>query len=378
MRATEQHVSFLDSIRGFAVLAVFLYHCLGSAFHQFHLPWAGLVQDPRGAGVFALLYPLTLGWGGVAVFFAVSGFCIHLSFARSRAGGHPMMVFFVRRTFRIYPPYLAALLLFALAFPGIRLTFTKPDDTWQFFSHLFMVHNLDPATFFGINSAFWSLAVEVQLYLIYPVLLWLVARLGWTATLILLGVVEGGLRLLHGLDVTGLTAILPECLVNSPLFYWFSWSIGAALADAWEKKRIPAFPRNSVAFALVAVVVCDWIKPLSAFAFPLFSLATIFVIGRTLQNDVASTECPRWLKHLNQAGVYSYSIYLLHQPLIRVGKIPLKLLPHVFFPPIVVLGLCCLSWILVFLLARLMFRWIEQPGIRLGKLVLKRLGLSRA
>jgi len=58
MRTTEQHVSFLDSIRGVAVLAVFLYHSLGSAFLRFHLPWAGVVQDPRGAGVFALFYPL--------------------------------------------------------------------------------------------------------------------------------------------------------------------------------------------------------------------------------------------------------------------------------------------------------------------------------
>jgi peptidoglycan/LPS O-acetylase OafA/YrhL len=272
---------------------------------------------------------------------------------------------------------LAALLLFALAFPGTRLTFAEPGDLWQFVSHLLMVHNLDSATFFGINSAFWSLAVEVQLYMIYPALLWLVVRLGWTATLIMLGAIEGGLRLLHGLDVTGLTSLLPDCLVNSPLFYWFSWSIGAALADAWEENRLPAFPRPAAGLALVAAVGCDWIKPLSVFTFPLFALATVLVIGRALQNEVVTPRCPWWLTHLNRAGVYSYSIYLLHQPLLKAGKIPLKLLPHVSFPPVVVLGFCCLTWILAFGLAHLMFLWIEQPSIQLGKLMLKRLGLSR-
>jgi peptidoglycan/LPS O-acetylase OafA/YrhL len=59
-----------------------------------------------------------LGWVGVPIFFTVSGFCIHLSYQRSRENGFKR--FFTRRFFRIYPPYLLAVLFFGLIF-GERL-----------------------------------------------------------------------------------------------------------------------------------------------------------------------------------------------------------------------------------------------------------------
>ena len=84
----------------------------------------------------------------------------------------------LERFFRIYPPYLVALLFLALVYPISKLYFASRVDTAQFISHLTLLHNFDQRSFFGINAAFWSIAVEVQLYALYPLLLALAARFG--------------------------------------------------------------------------------------------------------------------------------------------------------------------------------------------------------
>src|ERR1700730_9917341 len=111
-RAMKRHVAFLDSLRGLAILLVFTFHSLGAAFSRDTLPWGGWFQNFTGPRSFLALFPATLGWVGVAIFFVVSGFCIHLSFSRQPRWAS----FFWRRFFRIYPPYLAALLLFAFVY----------------------------------------------------------------------------------------------------------------------------------------------------------------------------------------------------------------------------------------------------------------------
>ena len=111
MTLTKPYVPALDAIRGAAILAVFLFHSLGVSFGFDKLPWNGLFRDFANASKsFLLLYPLTYGSAGVAIFFVVSGFCIHLSF--SKGSDKRWASFANRRLFRIYPPYLFALLIF--------------------------------------------------------------------------------------------------------------------------------------------------------------------------------------------------------------------------------------------------------------------------
>ncbi|MEI9998600.1 MAG: acyltransferase family protein [Verrucomicrobiota bacterium] len=102
--------------------------------------------------------PLTLGYLGVAVFFVISGFCIHLSHGQSRDKSWP--VFFIRRLCRIYPPYLVILLFFAFVFPTTRLNFQDAPfpSMARLISHLLMVHNFVWSLFYGINGVLWSVA----------------------------------------------------------------------------------------------------------------------------------------------------------------------------------------------------------------------------
>src|SRR5579859_6331331 len=102
----DQHVEMLDFIRGIAILAVLVFHTLGLTFGYDALPWHGWWRDFSGSFSFLCFLPVALlAQAGVAIFFVVSGFCIHVSFQRQ---GRQWGSFFTRRFFRIYPPYLLA------------------------------------------------------------------------------------------------------------------------------------------------------------------------------------------------------------------------------------------------------------------------------
>ncbi|MEI9999405.1 MAG: acyltransferase [Verrucomicrobiota bacterium] len=188
MKKTPAHLPFLDHFRGVAVLWVFLFHAVGAAwwdragFDQ--LPWVGWWRDFHQPASALVLIPFMWGWVGVAIFFVVSGFCIQLSHQRSGERGYG--TFYTRRFFRIYPPYLLAVLIYALLVPGFSLPFDAADrfiSLGDLGTHLALVHNFINRYAYGIAAPLWSVAVEVQLYLLYPLLLALVGRLGWTRTL---------------------------------------------------------------------------------------------------------------------------------------------------------------------------------------------------
>ena len=106
----------------------------------------------------------------------------------TRAGVHEPVVnffyFWKRRVRRLYPPYIAALALYLC-----YLAYKTPVQVtgfylWDVLLHVFMLHNLDLRTTYTINGAFWTLAIEEQLYLAYFLLLFLRIRYGWTTTLV--------------------------------------------------------------------------------------------------------------------------------------------------------------------------------------------------
>lgn len=156
----------IDYIRGFASLAVFLFHVVGLVFGFDKLPWNGWCRNFWAPTSFLLLYPLTYGSYGVAIFFVVSGFCIHLSFLSNPK--KCWINFAERRFFRIYPPYLFAFLLFFFVWPWGNFSDFSEERIGQFVTHLLAIHNIDERYFFGVNPSFWSIAVELQLYAIYP------------------------------------------------------------------------------------------------------------------------------------------------------------------------------------------------------------------
>lgn len=148
---TSGRLQSIDALRGIAALGVVLYHAVmqtSNAVPNNLFRWpVKLVQ-----------FVSSFGYIGVFLFFVISGFCIHLQWAKSRANGQPQSIkfgsFWRRRIRRLYPPYLMAFALFLLmaAFStGINVTHFFVYDVVM---HLLMLHNLDPNTCYSINGVF--------------------------------------------------------------------------------------------------------------------------------------------------------------------------------------------------------------------------------
>jgi peptidoglycan/LPS O-acetylase OafA/YrhL len=356
----------LDVLRGIAILAVFLYHALLASFGFDGLPWAGLIPDFSAAPLsFYCVLPLSYGALGVAVFFVVSGFCIHLSHARS--GVPSFKIFFVRRFFRIYPPYVGAVLLFALG----SLWSNHPTSLTQFLSHVSLLHNLDEATFFGINPSFWSIAVEVQLYGLYPLLWFYARRNGWRQALRWTAAIELGIRSVIALHTfLDPTTALPQWATANPFTYWFSWSIGAALCEAHLAGTLAKIRPWSCTVLAGLILGVGLFRPITTFSFPLVALLTAAVIGLSITKHRAVNS--RKSSLLTQIGTVSFSFYLLHQPLLNILTKVFRLWSGLNYP-LVTLGFCCLCFWPLYGLAVLYYRTVELPSIAVGKFVLSKL-----
>lgn len=361
-------INGLDHIRGCAILMVVAYHCLFATFGYDQLGWDGWFRNfDHDSRTFLALAPVTFGFGGVAVFFALSGFCIHLSYQRS--SDKSWMKYIWRRLFRIYPPFLVALLFFAFFFPLTMVDFSS-NGLQQFYSRVFLYFNLAPHSYWGINSSFWSVAVEMQLYLVYPFLLIAAHRFGWRPVLIAAFLVEIGLQF----PASELRFLAPElkapfALLRGPLGYVFSWLIGAKLADDFVAgrplllRRVPMW----VWFSLLTLSLT--FKPAAPFQFVLFSLTTVGCTARFAEGKSFGVPIPEALsKHIAWVGMLSYSLYLLHQPFLNLApKITRWLWADEFVHPGYRLASCLMMYPLIVGLSWLMYRFVELPSIAAGK-----------
>lgn len=376
MNRQNLHIDFLDQIRGIAILGVFLFHALCFFPGGGQLPWGTWMRDFPETRSFLLFLPLSLGWAGVPIFFVISGFCIHLSFARSRQ--RSLLVFYLRRFFRIYPPYLIALIGSAIVVPMIAFNFNDPATIASFLSHLSLVQNFHPQAI-SINPSFWTIAIEVQLYLIYPVLLFFVAKLGWRRTLFALAVLEIGFNLFPRLiELYGMQSPIPAWMLRTPLTFWYSWSIGVWQADAFLQNQPLPFLRSRLSIWWGLALVTYWIKPLADLSFLCFAVLAAVYLAKLLSGKMKLVMPERCLTSLRWLGVSSYSIYLLHQPLMHwfvQGCINAS--PEQKLLPVVKFLLAVLSGILIFPLSASFYHYCELPSITLGKRIISKVQLAR-
>ena len=378
---SNDHILFLDYIRAAAIMLVFAYHALGTSFGLDQLEWKGWFRDFGVPRPFLVLLPVTFGLIGVPIFFVVSGFCIHLSFERSKR--KDFGTFFTRRFFRIYPPYFLALAFFTFVFPWSKLKFSAVGDVVQLVTHVLMIHNFDERTLYAINPPFWSLAVEAQLYILYPLFLVFTRRLSWGGAIWVVGTIELALRSASAATFVFQWHFVPDWIWHSPFYYWFSWSIGARLADDWMREGPVRSRTHSLWIWPALALVSFFIRPLLPFFFLLVALSTASVIAFLLSHPAMTVSIPRLVSdHLRRVGVLSYSIYLLHSPILTTVPWALSKLFHGYhIHPIVTFGFCLAAWVPIVFFSWTFYQLAELPSIRMGKAIDsrdRRRGTSRA
>lgn len=166
LRRITTHGSWIpeiDGLRFVAIAATLLVHILGQTFVHGGLSISATYQQN-------VLDLVGRGGRGVLLFFAISGFILALPFLRQHLlHGQAVSIkaFFKRRLTRLEPPYILSLLLyfFALGFYEHHIG----SLTLPLLAHIVYVHNFFPLLR-PVNFVTWSLEVEVQFYLLAPVL----------------------------------------------------------------------------------------------------------------------------------------------------------------------------------------------------------------
>jgi peptidoglycan/LPS O-acetylase OafA/YrhL len=364
----------VDQLRCIAIFLVLLHHLFSWNLWP-TLPWVNGFRDFSKYGSQSVLAHLFyLGWAGVPLFFVLSGFCIHwscLRWERFDAGR-----FYWQRFWRLYPAYLAALIPFTwLAMRG--QCDVSPQQIW---SHVFLVHNFSQKTFFGINGPFWSIAVEVQLYLLYPLLLAIKQRAGWRGCFLAAGSLGLVWRIIAvaawGMPVHGVDAAMA-----SPLNTWLDWMLGARIAESYRAgQRVFSSNKGVPSATLACFVLSTLWQPLTVFAFFFASLTAAIcfdqLLHRRSQPRASAGITTVIRKGAAWFGLISYSFYLWHQPILVCW---LNLSRHVFsthLPPALYLALNLAAPIIpATLVAYLSYRFLEKPGIQLGRWLLGHLAM---
>jgi peptidoglycan/LPS O-acetylase OafA/YrhL len=319
----------VDFLRGCASLAVVLHHAINYGNNI-----------PSESSWFTAIYViLNQGHLGVPMFFVISSFCIHLKWAKQRAGNGAQTFQFIdfwkRRVHRLYPPYFVALCfsmaLIVLAFilgkavPLVSL-YPAPRPKWMamdFVAHLLMLHGLHPIfDKAGGNPPFWTLAREEYFYLMYFVLLLSRRKIGLISSVV-------GVFVLGIIFPFIMSFFLSEestwwgVVTTSAIVLWIQWCLGMIAVEAYVGLlKLPNFLSSGY-----------WIPIWGTFAYlseTSFSRLSPVLWGMTffttLNFFVKIEKMGKWksdfiiLSWLTRVGVFSYSLYLVHNPARAIVK----------------------------------------------------------
>jgi peptidoglycan/LPS O-acetylase OafA/YrhL len=302
----------IDVLRGLAALFVACLHIRETAwigerqFWSTHPSWLSL-----DALLAVLSAPVMFGSFGVSAFFVISGYCIHRAHATRLSRDASYRVdsgrFWFRRFVRIYPVLIAALLL-TLLFDSISGHLVPGFYKLGDLSPVSLLINLSAleglfSQPYGSNGPLWTLAIEIQLYAVYPLVFMLRRRFGINRTMLL------------ALALTALSWLLFERKGLS-LFasYQFAWMLGAYVADReTAASRTPAGRIAGWGGALVILGGCAVFVAVSQYlAFQIWAVGFAMVLARLLERPLHIGPVAAGFRQL---GHFSYSLYAIHLPL---------------------------------------------------------------
>jgi peptidoglycan/LPS O-acetylase OafA/YrhL len=307
----------LDGIRGLAALFVVLHHCWLTSF-----PGYPANTGPAWTGW------LVYGHLAVVVFIVLSGFSLAIVPARSdwQLGG--VRRFFQRRAWRILPPYWAALLLSLIV---AWTVIPRPGDGPPTVKSM-VIHGLLLQDVFGSpspNGAFWSIAIEAQLYLTLPLMLLIRRHVGAAALLGLVTTMVVAVELFSGRVqvIAMLQRFTPQMAVLFALGV-----VAAGTAPGRIRRRLP-WLWLALAAAVPVLLLIIWQGPKWTVEHYFWvdlavgPAASLLLIAVALDRPTAAL---RWLgtRPLRKLGLFSYSLYLTHAPIV-IMVYHLGVAPHI-------------------------------------------------
>ena len=328
-----------------------------------------LFEGARAALLASPLGILFNGLGALHVFFVLSGYVLALSLTNDARPGK-ILRFYVRRVFRIHPPYVVAV-LFAWGMTwGLQRVSAGAVPLNASASCLHLPSSLLPRALvlpslaFGQLPVGWSLFVELAISVIFPLLLWLGRR---TNPLVLIAL---GFFLLRPID--------PRL---GFLIFTLDFALGIAvfLAPPWIGSFIASLSRPATAAWLTATVVLlqapyaiSWWKTgdsgmharyAASMIAPLALGAALLVVATVHQPSVRRFFAARWIAAL---GTISFSFYLIHFTVLTF--LVCRFTGHSLSVPAAI-GTGVVAFAISVGLSIVAYRFVEEPSMSAGRAV---------
>ena len=333
----------LDGIRGIAILMVIIHN-----------------ESPK--------YPLlsldrlfTNGWMGVDLFFVLSGFLISGILLDSKQSEDYFRNFYIRRCLRIWPLYYASLFFMFVVVPLVRPSesatiFAERSSPWwayPFYLQNFLVPI--PANATGLLGVTWSLAIEEQFYLVWPVVVRISSTVAVRRIALIVVCLSPLLRLFmvsQGLEIYSNTFSRLDGLMAGAFLACVTRSKDFEPSRFLGRAWVAFLALGPLAFAITSVDARWFVFSMSAVA----SVALVYVSLYSKQQWLQSLLTNRFIVY---TGAISYGLYLLHKIPFNLGRLlSLDDYPVLAAPILLAVsyGIATLSWI-----------FLEKPFLKLKR-----------
>lgn len=368
--STNEKVFFqnLDALRFIAFSTVFLQH----GFYYIFKPWEQ--RNYLTSRIVNLVF--NGGSTGVQIFFVLSGFLItYLLLAEvDKKGKIDVPKFYVRRALRIWPLYYATMLFAFVLYPWLKHLIgidsnlcSRPFYYFTFLANFDVIHvrHTCPGQDAMSQGIAWSVAVEEQFYVVWPLLFVALPKKmhGFIFPLVVLGAI------LFRANATGAALYFHTFAVMGDL------AIGGMLAylcvrSETFKKSIRNLRKSSIAviYAIIFLLYFfsdELVYPGSETANRLiFDLCFGFIILEQCFAKNALFPLGR-LKHFSSLGKISYGLYMLHPIGILIIDILFRVLHQnsSAMPLLIIKGI--IAFIVSVFLSKASFKWLEKPFLKI-------------
>lgn len=309
---SDVRIPEIDGLRGVAVLFVLIWHFIGAA-----------LPPTNGPSTIASAI-LIFGRTGVDLFFVLSGFLIIGILADRKNSPNYFRVFFARRALRILPPYAMLLLTFwaLTAFFGENYYFGTQIPWWSYATftqnwYIVKLNDWGP----GAASVTWSVAIEEQFYIVFPIVVYLVPRRHLFRLLFFVGIssilARAACFMLY--PQNSFAPYVATCLRLDALCAGGMLAMACRDERVWRKFIAVRQLLKNVNIALAAFI------PLFLLAFHWRAAATMYYWGHTYLTLLYSLTLATILLYprsefgdalrsgfLRALGTISYTVYLFH------------------------------------------------------------------
>ncbi len=272
---------------------------------------------------------------GVDLFMVLSGFCLFLPLCKSEQAlaRFQWKTFYMRRARRIIPPYYAGI-AFTTFIPFALVAFFRlihikanwqplPGTVTDYLAVMLFSQNFFMKTFGSVNASYWSMGLEAQFYLMFPLVVWMYRRIRLRGIALVFGI-----SILYNIFMESYTTGMAPRLAHLYFIFfpgrWIQFAAGMLAAwivahhrrqDMWRDSKWGTLGVLAALAVYTFTASVDfprffgWVNPaLMAFTFALVLVSVCVTrspLGRLFSNRV-----------MERLGLISYSIFLVHWPVV--------------------------------------------------------------